>query len=171
MKKILIIIAIIVIIGIAVAIFFMLQKSPSGSSGGGTTGTLPPIATSTPFNPPSGTTLTIGTSEGSVTVNNFYNGAPWISADHTAVLATTTDAYDITYDTKDSSFNIDIKETPFETIRPEAEAAFLRILGVSQSDACKLIVQVGTTFAVDPNYAGQNLGLSFCPSNGAFQAK
>lgn len=172
MKKI-IIITIVVLLGVALALILIFGRgSQLGSGpGAGTTGTLPPVATSSfVYNPPTGPTFVLGTSRGNVVVNNFYNNAKETSADHTSVLAQETDGYNITYYAPDSSFNVLITQTPFDTVRAQAEAAFLQLLGVSKADACKLNVKIGTMASVDPTHAGQNLGLSFC-SGGAFQGK
>ncbi|HVO28553.1 MAG TPA: hypothetical protein VMT81_01040 [Candidatus Paceibacterota bacterium] len=169
MRKTIIIGTVVVIAIAAGALFFVLRGGSSPAGGGGTTGTLPPVATGTaPFTPPTGATLTIGTPEGGVVMNNFYNTTRQVSADHTAILIEQTSTYNITYYAPDSSFNILIEAAPFETVRAEAEQAFLQALGISQADACKLNVKVGTTIDVDPDYAGVNLGLSFCAA-GAFQ--
>lgn len=172
MKKLFIIIGAVVVVGLVVLLFFVASKKPPQETGsGGTTGTLPTASGTLPaYTPPSGTTLTLGTPKGSVTVNNFYTGAKSISVDHTAVLAQETDGYNITYYAPDSSFNILITQTPFDTVRAQAEAAFLQLLGTSKTDACKLNVKVGVPVSVDPSNAGQNLGLSFCSASGAFQA-
>lgn len=175
MKKI-IILGLLVLLVLAAVFFFV--SSRSGTSGvGGVTGTLPVAVTGTP--PTSGTTssapgfvasvpgggnLVLGTPQGSVTVNNFYTGAK-ISPDRTSVLIAETPAYVISYYAPDSSFNILIEQLPFATIRAEAESAFLQKLGISEQQACKLKVQVGTPISVDPSYAGQNIGLSFCATS------
>lgn len=171
MKKILIILAVVILIGVIAFFVFRQTPSKSGVGGGGTIGTLPPAATGTSaYTPPAGDTITLGTSEGSVIVNNFYNNAVQTSVDHTAVLITQTSTYNITYYIPDSSFNILITAQPFDTIRAQAETAFLQMLGVSKADACKLNVKVGAPISVDPNNSGQNLGLSFC-SGDAFQSQ
>lgn len=167
-KTTLIIIIAIVILIVAIVAFLIFGQNSSNSSNGNsssTAGTLPPAVTNVPYAPPStlpsSTTLTIGTSQGSVTVDNFYTGAK-ISADRTSALIEKTSAYNITYYIPDSSFNILIEQSPFDAVREQAEAAFLQLLGISQADACKLKVKVGAPISVDPNHAGQNLGLSFC---------
>jgi uncharacterized protein YxeA len=165
MKKI-IFIAIIVIV-VAIIAFFIFQKNSPNVTSENSTGTpeaLLPIATTSPYAPPNTAAVTIGTPEGSVTVNNFYTGAK-ISVDQTSVLVKDAPDYNITYYVPDSSFNILIEQTPFDDVRKEAEAAFLQTLDISQSDACKLKVKVGAPISVDPDHAGQNLGLSFCASS------
>lgn len=181
MKKTIISIIVIAILIIGVGLFFLFgRNSTSNQSGGtasssaGTAGTLPAVSvtsTTSAYNTPTGATLTIGTPKGTIAVNNFYNTAKQISAGRTSVLIAETDTYNITYYTLDSSFNILITETPFATMRAQAEAAFLAALGISQVDACKLNVAVATPYSVDPTDAEQNLGLSFCGAGGAFQAQ
>jgi len=171
MKKTIIIVALVIVVAIvALVLIFSRSQTPgtTGGAGGGTTGTLPPatLASST-YSPPTGPTFVIGTGAGGVTVTNFYTTAKSVSHDQTSVLVAETDTYNITYYVPDSSFNILIAATPFDAVRTQAEAAFLAALGISQADACKLNVKVGTTVDVDPAHAGENLGLSFCAA-GAF---
>jgi hypothetical protein len=165
----------IIIIGVVVLLFIIagvilliLRSNPSTGAGNtGTLGMLPPVGTTTPYNPPAGNTITLGTPGGSVVVNNFYNTAQSVSYDHASILIEATDTYNISYYAPDSSFNIFINAAPFETVRAVAEVEFLKDLGISRADACKLNVKIGTSVDVDPNYAGQNLGLSFC-ATGSF---
>lgn len=174
MKKIIIVIAVIVIIATVILLILTHKKVASnnnaGNTGNATTGSLPSVsATTSTNNFPTGNTLTIGTPEGSVTINNFYNNAQQISVDRTSILIEQTNTYNITYYAPDSSFNILISTTPVTTVQAQAEAAFLQVLGISKNDACKLNVTIGVPESVDPNYANENIGLSFC-SGSAFQA-
>lgn len=177
MKK-LIIIAIVVIVVVAgIALFIFTSKQGQGPNPGLSTssssGALPGINEGSSTIPtstvtaehPAGATLQIGTPKGTVTLNNIYNSPSQISQDGTSILVSQADGYNITYYAPDSSFNIGIWKQPVATIRAEAEAAFLTELGVSKTDACKLNVVIGVSYAVDHNYGSQNLGLSFCASS------
>ena len=111
---------------------------------------------------PTGNTLSIGTSNGSVAMNNFYNNAAYISqADQTLVIADVSN-YVITYNISDSSFGIILLSLPLETTRQIAEAGFLAALGIAQQNACKLDVREWAPANVSPQYIGQSFPLSFC---------
>lgn len=126
------------------------------------TSTPPPAP---PTNIPTGGTLTIGTPRGSVTMDNFYKSAEYVDQYGQGVIVQQTSTYVIVYNIWNSSFTITIFSTPIAAARAQAEAAFLQILGISQTDACKLTVEVGVLDNIDPSQAGQNLGLSFCPAS------
>jgi hypothetical protein len=170
MKKIIVIIIGALLVG-AIALVLIFARPPASTNNGNTggTGTLPSVS-GTVYTAPTGDTITIGTPQGSVALKNFYASAKSISADHTSVVMQDSADYTITYYAPDSSFNILINNTPFDSIRAQAESAFVMMLGVSPSDACKLNVRVGTLASVDPTHSGQNFPLSFCTA-GAFQAK
>jgi len=167
MKKIIIVIVAIVAVIIIVGVVFLVIFSGNGGAGtppnSTSTGTLPSVTSTPPAQYPTGTVFQIGTSQGSVTVNNFYNNPVQVSQDQTSIVIAQSSTYNITYYTPDSSFNIGILQGPVSVVRPQAEAAFLAALGISQADACKLNVVIAVPYDVDPNYADQNIGLSFCP--------
>jgi hypothetical protein len=170
-------ISIIVLIIAAAAIFFVLQGS-SPASQSGETGTLPSVATNTVVTtttstvitpliaPPSGTTLTIGTPDGSVTMNNFYKTAV-ISSDQQTAIVQQSPSYIVDYNVADSSFTIGILSMPFDAARQAAESAFLESLGISEQDACKLKVYEGVPSSVpgSEQYTGKVFPLSFCASS------
>jgi len=163
-KKIIVIGAIIIVIVVAGIVFFLVQKNtPTTGTGVTTTGTLPPVSTSTPTTIiPTSTTITLGTSQGSVAVNNFYQNAQTITQDQQAVIIRNSGDYVITYNVPDSSFSIAILSMPLEAARQAAESAFLSELGVSQQDACKLTVYEGVPIGVSDEYPGESFPLSFC---------
>ena len=172
MKKIIIIsgsVLLTVIVGII--IFSMTHSGALGVGNNPIAGVLPSsTAIQAPPTYPTGDTFQIGTPSGAVTVNNFYKHPVEISSDRTSVLVAKSGAYLIGYYTPNSAFIIAIMATPVPEMQTEAEAVFLSTLGISKGDACKLNVNVGVPYRVDPSYAGENLPLSFCPT-GAFQAK
>jgi len=120
------------------------------------------------INIPTGNTLTIGTSQGSVVMNNFYDSADYIDQAQQAVVVQQTSTYVTVYNIADSSFSITVLSMPFETAQQAAEAAFLNTLNISQGDACKLNVHENVPSNVSSQYAGKSLLLSFCKSGGAF---
>ncbi|MGD1003729.1 MAG: hypothetical protein ABR884_04125 [Minisyncoccia bacterium] len=168
MKKIIIVIvAIVVVILIAFGVFYLIQKNAANNATVSTTGTLPPVSTSTATSSttlaiPTSTTITLGTSQGSVTVKNFYQSADYITQDQQTVAVSQTTDYVIAYNVSDSSFAIALLSTPLEAARQAAESAFLTQLGISQQDACKLTVYEGVPASVSDQYIGQNFSLSFC---------
>jgi hypothetical protein len=117
---------------------------------------------------PPGDTLSIGTTKGTVTMDNFYNNAVYLDQAEQTVVIQQSSTYSIIYNIPDSNFAITIVGTPFASVRPTAEGAFLTTLGISQSDACKLSVTINAPYNVDSNPADQGVGLSFC-GGGAFQ--
>jgi hypothetical protein len=114
-------------------------------------------------NNPTGTTLALGTSQGTVTVNNFYASDPPVDMSQYIIIKITQN-YLIDYDPTDSSFWIGVSGMPFSAWQSAAEQDFLATLGISQSDACKLTVVEGVIY--DPNNAadGMSFPLSFCGS-------
>lgn len=174
MKKSLIVSLVIVIVAIvAVIVYFVVRGASSGSGAASSgTGTLPPAATGTtspaPGNGtssfPTGATFQIGTSQGSVTVNNFYNTMDYITEDDETVVLVENDDYSISYYRPDSGFIIVFTSIPgsFQAEQAVAESDFLSQLGISQSDACKLSVNERVIDTTSP-YDGQLMGLSFCP--------
>ncbi len=117
---------------------------------------------------PAGDTVTIGTPEGSVTTSNFYKSADYIAQNQQIVVVKQTSAYGIFYNVLDSSFAVTIFGTPFDTVRPTAETAFLTQLGISQTDACKLNVVENTANNLNNPDAGKSFPLSFCSSSTLF---
>jgi hypothetical protein len=118
---------------------------------------------------PTTASLTIGTAQGAVQVNNFYLSNPPVNQDEDVVIKQAADYY-IVYDPSDSNFWLGISGTPFATWRPVAEADFLTTLGINQANACKLSVTSGVIYLPGNPADGQSLPLSFCVS-GAFGGK
>ncbi len=152
---------IIFIIALAVGAYFLLRGN-SASPSAGTTENLPPVATSTTSPFPTGNTFSINTSEGGVTVKNFYNTKAYATQDQQTVVLAQNDSYTIDYYRADSSFGIGLLSGPFQATRNAAESVFLSQLGVSKSDACKLTVDE-TVLDKSSQYNGELIGLSFCP--------
>lgn len=70
--------------------------------------------------------------------------------------------YSIVYGT-DSSLSIGLLAEPLSQARLHAEAALRKLIPVSNSELCALSFTVMVPQNVNDQYAGQNLGLSFCP--------
>jgi len=158
---------VIIIIVIVVASFF----HGNGNASPATTTTSPnpgqsgqeiTIAQAYP-NAATGTTLSIGTSQGTVHVNNFYNFGSGVT-DGGVIIIKATSTYWFTYDPLTSEFWIAISGTPFNTLQLVAEQDFLATLGVSEADACKLSVSEGVPYSPGNSLDGQSFPLSFCPA-------
>jgi hypothetical protein len=121
-------------------------------------------------NIPSGATLSIGTTQGTVQVNNFYAANPSVVEGGVIVIKQTS-SYALTYDPSTSEFWLAITGTPFATWQTSAEADFLETLGINEADACKLNVTSGVVYAPGNPLDGQDFPLTFCSSNGAFSGK
>jgi hypothetical protein len=163
-----VIITVAVIIIVCTGVYFFFANWGAGSQGGDNAGsssggnevTLP--AGQVLSDTPTGTLLTIGTPQGSVTVNNFYlSNPPVTDGGETVILASTTE-YLITYDTSNSSFWIGIDPAQFDAMRPGAEQALLSLLNVSSTDACKLDVSEGTFYTATSTLNGQSFPLGIC---------
>lgn len=159
---------VVAVIGFGIAAYFLWNQnttSPTTSTGG--TGGLPPVTTSTVTNFPTSTTVTIGTSQGSVTMNNFYKNPALVVPGGGTILIVTTSSYSLVYTVSDSSFTIALTSEPLAAARTAAEAGLLQALGISRADACRLNVSVYVPVSIDAERAGINFGLSFCPGAAA----
>ena len=110
---------------------------------------------------PTGATIAIGTSQGTVTVPNFYAANPPV-VDGDTVIIKNTDNYAITYDFLTSEFWLAIIGTPFQTYQQQAEQDFLTTMNLSQADACKLDVTSGVIYSAGNPLDGESFPLSFC---------
>ena len=167
-KKVITIIIAIIVIAVMAYVFFLIQKTPSPGVTGETAGTPLPISVSTTTTAntlPTGPTVTLGTNQGNVIMNNFYKSADYITEDQQTVVIHQTPMYDINYNVSDSSFIISILSLPFDAVRQAAEAAFLSSLGISKSDACKLKIYEGVPAYVSDQYLGESFPLSFCATS------
>lgn len=163
-KSTLIILGIVIVVVIAAVVSFLMYRNAPNDSTGSNMGSLPPIATSTPITvaAPTSTTITLGTNQGGVVMNNFYNSAQYITDDKQTVVLQQDATDSIVYNVADSSFIITLGSTPLEAARQNAESYFLSSLGISQKDACKLSVYEAIPASVSDQYVGQNFSLSFC---------
>jgi hypothetical protein len=72
-------------------------------------------------------------------------------------------AFSIFYVEADKSFHITLLRNPLGETRKNAEKVLLAKLGLTEAQACSLVVYVGVSEDVSPDLAGEELGLSFCP--------
>jgi hypothetical protein len=75
------------------------------------------------------------------------------------------DAVNIIYNANDKSFTTALLDEPLSEVRRRAERFLLTTLGIGEIELCTLDYYVGTDRGVSENYAGRNLGFSFCPGS------
>ena len=175
MKKIITVIFIVLLVtGIIGAIIYsVVQRSQNIPGGSETTpGGLPPAPpVAIPPTPPAptGSTITLQTSQGGVVVKNFYETPGMIV--YPEGVGTIKPDYDFYYDRERGFFSMVLSnpaKTPQE-MRQEAENDFLALLGIGKDDACKLEVNLTVDPRVDPVIGGSiNYGLSFCLGSKTF---
>jgi hypothetical protein len=73
--------------------------------------------------------------------------------------------FQILYFPKDSYFLISLFTEPLGDTRKAAEGQLRAQLKLSDAQLCKLHIDVNTLASVNQTYAGENLGLSFCPGS------
>ena len=69
----------------------------------------------------------------------------------------------ITYDSSTEFFTIDLRDEPLGRVRQEAEQFLMKTLGIQGNTFCAINYYLGTDVDVNEQYAGTNLGFSFCP--------
>ena len=72
--------------------------------------------------------------------------------------------FSVYYNSAGQSFIITLTEEPIGKSRLAAEQFMMTTLGLNQQQMCDLNYLVGVTSHVNDQYAGKNLGFSFCPS-------
>jgi hypothetical protein len=167
MKTWLIIVIVVIIIAVGGVLYFVLFNGANMSGSDANIGVGTPV-TSVPQaypNAPTGQSISVGTSQGTVEINNPYTMSGVQIGDDGVLLVKQTPNYWITYDPSDSSFWIAVSSTPFAAIRATVEQDFVAILGVSQADACKLDVSVGVPYSAGNPMNGKSFPLSFCPTS------
>jgi hypothetical protein len=163
MKKIFIIagsVVLLCILGFGAWFFFGHTNSAAVSSGNAPQQNGNPQEFTPIYSAPTSTTIVLGTSNGLVTINNFYLTA--LGAQDEFIVLAKNDNYEITYDTTTNSFYIYIRQAPFVSNRTQAEQNLLKILNINPSDACKLGLKEG--FAQGSSMTNSGVGLSFCAS-------
>ncbi len=96
-----------------------------------------------------------------IQTNNFLS-SPIETNKNGDVLFRKTQNYQIAYFKEFNQFGIVIIAPPFEQARSKAENEFLKTLGITQEQACKLNVTVGFSRFAPSEVAGKNFPLSFC---------
>lgn len=76
-----------------------------------------------------------------------------------------TRSHSITYAEFDNSYAIALYTFPLSSARIAAENELRSILQIDDASICRLSITVAVPMGVSETYAGQNLGLSFCPGS------
>lgn len=138
-------------------VFLSISFSGSQPASSIPTITTTPIPTVIPFDKPTAPTLQVN----GVSVRNFYNTSNAMNANGD-VSFEKNNQFELVYLAPFEEFIIDVRGSPFATTRMQAEQAFLKKLGITQEDACKLNVSLGTPAYINPQEAGRRYELSFC---------
>lgn len=108
--------------------------------------------------------ITLGTTSGGIEVNDFLSKNMGVVEGGDILLADNSE-YFITFNRYSGRFWIGITSSVFEEYRVKAEENLLKILGLSERDACKLSVVIGAPFrsgGSEATIAPDETGLSFC---------
>ncbi len=144
---------------LAISVFRNSDDVTTGDEDGGETSSQEIPAANLNLKVPAGEKIQLGTAKGIVEVNNFYRSV--VAAQEQFLIIKREGNYEVTYDTASSAFFINISKGSFDSVRPSAEDGFLKFLGVSREDACKLDVAVGAAREVSDAPRGV-APLSFC---------
>ncbi len=105
-----------------------------------------------------------GKDSSKVTVNNFYAN-PVETSTGMVTINRDTDLATYFYNEIGNKFTITLNEATFEDFtkkKPLAEQEFLKLLGVTEEQACNLNVEVLNGGSFDPKLSGEVFSLSFC---------
>lgn len=111
--------------------------------------------------------FSIHTPEGPVSVLDFRGHFVEIIGD--TIFLEENNRFSIGFLKSENSFGVVLSGSPISTVRKDAEDKFLRDLGISEEDACKLKVTVHVPSSIGVNDDERNGGLSFCPNKVARQ--
>ncbi len=119
---------------------------------------------------PTEPTITVSTENPkiNVPVKNYYTEPSATVIDEKDVLMETNEDFDILayHYNNERSFLIYLKQsnTPIETVRQNAESAFVEKLGITKEQACLLVVSLSLAEDIEGSTT-DNYGLSFCPNS------
>ncbi|MDO8593357.1 MAG: hypothetical protein Q7R59_00440 [bacterium] len=77
--------------------------------------------------------------------------------------AATADNFSVYYNMTTQSFILTLTKEPIGQARLDMEQFMLATLGITEQQMCSLNYLIGVTRYVNEQYAGKNLGFSFCP--------
>lgn len=169
-KQLLILFVAIVILSLVTVLFLFTSKREKDQSKPSVVATPTTISYLTPTqSPPAGgtptPTLYIPTGkkielEG-IAVNDIY-AKPLMTNNENDVKFAENSNYEFVYLPKYHKFIITILGSPFMSLIKPAEEDFVKVLGITYDQACKLNVDIGTVAFANPDYAGKRFSLSFC---------
>lgn len=105
--------------------------------------------------------LLVDTPSGRVVTNNIYTNA-LINYPENGVGFAKSRFYMMSYSPTTDNFTIAIIDPDIKVATTVAEADFLRLLNITQIQACQLNVSLSVPYDVNPAYAGKSFSLSFC---------
>ncbi len=152
-------VAIAILIVLAAGYFVFFRSTPTPPENQTIQNPPPPSGNTTAIataNYPKGDTLVLGTSQGGVTVRNFYKDV--VGTEGTLILFKDAAQFTLSYDPETSEFFIYVVTAPFDANRLKAEKEFLTLLNITENEACKLKVSATGARGVD----AKEYGLSFC---------
>lgn len=159
-RLLLIIIGILVLLGLVIAVASKILKSQTPSAPTSSESVELPVVQA-----PVNNAVTFTTARGTVTTKDFYAAAV-ASSSFQVTLQNDLDTGTIYFDPKTRSFNI-VANAPdiavFRVLRPQLEQRLLALLGINQTDACKLNVFLNAYSPGVPQLDSVQFGLSFCP--------
>lgn len=113
--------------------------------------------------------ITIETNEGTVQIDNIYKEGGELFKG--GITFKESSDYYISFDEASQSFSIAIMNAEdLYGARARAEEEFVRVLGITNEQACELKVDLGVPYNVNPQLPADNYGLSFCPNGKDFDA-
>ncbi len=74
-----------------------------------------------------------------------------------------TNFYEMSYYPKDDGFIITLLDSDVEKARSTAEQDFLKLLNITEKQACTLKISIGVPYSVNKEYAGKDLKFQYCP--------
>ena len=98
---------------------------------------------------------------GGINVADFHSNAQEIMPNKDAIITRNRD-FQLVYYARGDYFHLSILNSPFEEVRLKSEKELLKILDISQIEACQLHLTITTPLSVNPSESGQDYPLSFC---------
>lgn len=164
MKKILILSAVVLLIVIAILGVWLTHRSSTPQTSGQPSVSFPSAGQQ-------GTSTTSGstdfTANPAVKADPNNQGYYFIGRAPTDAHQIGDEPYQITYIAETKYFNITLTQEPLGNSRQKAETYLMQLLGATKDQMCSLNYAVYAPNDVNNQYAGTNLGFSFCP--GAIQ--
>jgi hypothetical protein len=100
---------------------------------------------------------------GTISVNDFYKDSKTIVYKDWGAMLKVNPYYQILYFTIDQSFLISLLGGDLRVIRADAEKDLVNILGLTEKEACQLVVVVAVSNNASEKASGRDYNLSFCP--------